>query len=52
MDAQMQQARVLPAALLYGEPGFRYATDRLGRKRLFSLTPILYLSGKAAAAFS
>jgi MFS family permease len=31
---------------------FGYATDRLGRKRLFSLTLLLYLSATAATAFS
>jgi MFS family permease len=31
---------------------FGYLTDRLGRKRLFSLTLILYLSATAATAFS
>lgn len=31
---------------------FGYATDRLGRKRLFSLTLILYLSATAATALS
>lgn len=31
---------------------FGYATDRLGRKRLFSVTLILYLSATAATAFS
>jgi MFS family permease len=35
-----------------GAVGFGYATDRLGRKRLFSLTLILYLSATAATAFS
>lgn len=31
---------------------FGYATDRLGRKKLFSLTLIVYLSATAATAFS
>jgi MFS family permease len=31
---------------------FGYATDRFGRKRLFSLTLLLYLSATAATAFS
>ena len=31
---------------------FGYATDRLGRKRLFSVTLMLYLSATAATAFS
>lgn len=31
---------------------FGYATDRLGRKRLFSITLLLYLSATAATAFS
>jgi len=31
---------------------FGYATDRLGRKRLFSVTLLLYLSATAATAFS
>ena len=31
---------------------FGHLTDRLGRKRLFSLTLLLYLSATAAAAFS
>ena len=31
---------------------FGYATDRLGRKKLFSITLILYLSATAATAFS
>jgi MFS family permease len=31
---------------------FGYATDRLGRKRLFSLTLVVYLSATAATAFS
>lgn len=31
---------------------FGYATDRLGRKRLFSITLVLYLSATAATAFS
>jgi len=31
---------------------FGYLTDRLGRKRLFSLTLLLYLSATAATAFS
>jgi MFS family permease len=31
---------------------FGYATDRLGRKKLFSLTLMLYLSATAATAFS
>jgi MFS family permease len=31
---------------------FGYATDRLGRKKLFSVTLILYLSATAATAFS
>ena len=35
-----------------GALGFGYATDRLGRKRLFSITLILYLSATAATAFS
>lgn len=35
-----------------GALGFGYATDRLGRRRLFFLTLILYLSATAATAFS
>jgi MFS family permease len=35
-----------------GAVGFGYATDRLGRKRLFSITLLLYLSATAATAFS
>jgi MFS family permease len=31
---------------------FGYATDRLGRKKLFSLTLVVYLSATAATAFS
>jgi MFS family permease len=31
---------------------FGYLTDRMGRKRLFSLTLLLYLSATAATAFS
>jgi MFS family permease len=31
---------------------FGYATDRLGRKKLFSITLVLYLSATAATAFS
>ena len=35
-----------------GALGFGYATDVLGRKKLFSITLILYLSATAATAFS
>jgi MFS family permease len=35
-----------------GALGFGYATDRLGRKRLFSITLMLYLTATAATAFS
>jgi MFS family permease len=35
-----------------GALGFGYATDRLGRKKLFSITLLLYLSATAATAFS
>ena len=35
-----------------GALGFGYATDRLGRKRLFSVTLVLYLSATAATAFA
>jgi MFS family permease len=35
-----------------GALAFGYATDRLGRKRLFSVTLMLYLSATAATAFS
>ncbi len=35
-----------------GALSFGYATDRLGRKKLFSLTLMLYLSATAATAFS
>ncbi len=35
-----------------GALGFGYATDRLGRKKLFYLTLIVYLSATAATAFS
>ncbi len=35
-----------------GALGFGYATDRLGRRKLFFLTLILYLSATAATAFS
>jgi MFS family permease len=35
-----------------GALGFGYATDRLGRKKLFTVTLVLYLSATAATAFS
>lgn len=35
-----------------GALGFGYATDRLGRKRLFYITLLVYLSATAATAFS
>jgi MFS family permease len=35
-----------------GALAFGYATDRLGRKKLFSITLMLYLSATAATAFS
>jgi len=35
-----------------GALGFGYATDRLGRRKLFFLTLVLYLSATAATAFS
>ena len=35
-----------------GALGFGYATDRLGRKKLFSITLMLYLTATAATAFS
>jgi len=35
-----------------GALSFGYATDRLGRKKLFSLTLMLYLTATAATAFS
>lgn len=38
---------VVAVAIVFG-----YATDRLGRKRLFFLTLVLYLSATAASAFS
>src|SRR5205823_8819414 len=35
-----------------GALGFGYATDRLGRKRLFYVTLLVYLTATAATAFS
>lgn len=40
------------AGAVVGALVFGYATDRLGRKKLFSITLLLYLSATAATAFS
>jgi MFS family permease len=54
----MSDAQIGLSSTLYlvgsvtGAIGFGYATDLLGRKRLFSLTLLLYLSATAATAFS
>lgn len=54
----MSDARVGESATFYlagavlGAIGFGYATDRLGRKKLFTTTLLVYLLGTAASAFS
>jgi MFS family permease len=54
----MSDARVGESATFYlagavlGAIGFGYATDRLGRKKLFTITLLVYLLGTAASAFS
>lgn len=40
------------AGAVLGALGFGYATDAIGRKKLFSITLLLYLSATAATAFS
>lgn len=40
------------AGAVLGSLVFGYATDRLGRKKLFSVTLLLYLSATGATAFS
>ncbi len=40
------------AGAVFGALVFGYATDRLGRKKLFTITLLLYLSATAATAFS
>jgi MFS family permease len=40
------------AGAVIGALGFGYATDVLGRKKLFSITLLLYLTATAATAFS
>ncbi len=52
-DAQIgMSSTVYLLGSVLGALGFGYATDRLGRKRLFSVTLILYLSATAATAFA
>lgn len=52
-DAQIGlSATYYLAGAVAGAIGFGYATDRLGRKKLFSITLLLYLSATAATAFS
>src|SRR4051794_18796583 len=52
-DAQvgLSAAWYLTGAVI-GALGFGYATDRLGRKKLFTWTLLLYLAATAATAFS
>jgi MFS family permease len=40
------------AGAVLGAIGFGYATDRLGRKKLFTITLLVYLLGTAASAFA
>src|SRR5579884_1534940 len=54
----MSDAQVGASAAFYligaviGAIGFGYATDRLGRKKLFTVTLLVYLLATAASAFS
>jgi MFS family permease len=54
----MSDAQVGASATFYligavlGAIGFGYATDRLGRKRLFTITLVVYLAGTAASALA
>jgi predicted MFS family arabinose efflux permease len=55
---QMSDAQVGASATFYlsgaviGAIGFGYATDRLGRKKLFIITLVVYLSATALSALS
>ncbi len=40
------------AGAVVGAIGFGYATDRLGRKKLFTITLLVYLTATAASAFA
>jgi MFS family permease len=52
-DAQIGLSSTLYlAGAVTGALGFGYATDLLGRKRLFTITLLLYLSATLATAFS
>ena len=54
----MSDAQVDASATFYligaviGAIGFGYATDRLGRKKLFTLTLLVYLTATAASALA
>jgi MFS family permease len=52
-DAQVgASATFYLAGAVIGALGFGYATDRLGRKKLFTITLLVYLLGTAASALS